>query len=369
MISEMTKLGFRKLLWLIVFWLVYIELVNICIYLYLGHFGSPAEIEIMLPDYDFKTESIISAIMATLGAVIFGSVEIFYLKAFGRRSFLWNILVKGSFYLLFVVVLSIIGSLAYNSIQLSNPFWHVEVIRNMIHYMGSSGAIYNLLTIALGILLSLFMIQIDLKLGQQGLWYLATGQYHQPREEERAFMFLDIQSSTVIAEQIGHVKYFQLLNDFFTDATTQIINNKGAIYQYIGDEISISWPIYQNSDLSKCIQCYFDIESEVERRSEYYHKQYGFVPAFKAGIHAGSVTTGQIGIIKRELVHSGDVLNAASRIQGLCNKYEAKLIISNTIKTSIKNISNWRFEALGDISLRGKSEKLELFSVRTANEM
>ena len=364
MFSEITKLGLRKLLWLIAFWVIYIELINIGIYLYLGHFGTPAEIEKMIPEYDFQTESLISAVMASFGAVIFGSVEIFYLKTFGKKSFTWNILVKGCFYLAFVVVLSIVGSLAYNSVQLSLPFWHGDVIGNMIQYMGSSGAIYNLMTIAFGILISLFIIQIDLKLGQRGLWYLVTGQYHQPREEERAFMFLDIESSTVIAERIGHVKYYNLLNDFFADATTHIINNQGSIYQYIGDEISISWPIVQNTDLSKCIQCYFDIESEIERRRAYYDERYGFVPAFKAGVHAGPVTTGQIGIIKKELVHSGDVLNTASRIQGLCNKYKARLIVSSTIKEFINNKSSWRIEALGDIELRGKTEKLHLYSIQ-----
>ena len=39
-----------------------------------------------------------------------------------------------------------------------------------------------------------------------------------------------------------------------------------------------------------------DIESEIERRRAYYDKLYGFVPAFKAGVHAGPVTTGQIGM-------------------------------------------------------------------------
>jgi len=363
MYSEMTKLGIRKLLWLIVFWIVYIELVNIFIYLYLGHFGSADEVALMLPEYDFQTESIISAVMATVGAIIFGSIEIFYLKAFGKRSFLWNIFVKGCFYLAFVALLSMIGSLAYNSKQLSLPFWRYEVIKDMLHYMGSIGALYNFLTIALGIIISLFLIQIDLKLGQQGLWYLATGQYHQPREEERAVMFLDIKSSTDIAERIGHVKYFDLLNDFFADATTQIINNNGAIYQYIGDEISISWQVAKENDLSKCVKCYFDIEAAIERRSTYYQEKYGFVPEFKAGVHAGPVTTGQIGIIKRELVHSGDVLNTASRIQGLCNKYGVRLIVSDAIKNAVKESSAWRFTALGDIALRGKTEQVHLFSV------
>jgi len=368
MLSEMTQLGIRKLLWLLLFWVVYIQLVNICIYLYLGHFGTSGEIEAMIPSYDFQRESIVSVVMASVGALLFGSMEIFYLKAFSKKSFLWNILVKGLFYFCFVVMLSIIGSLAYNSSDLGLPFWDSNVARAMFEYMGSSGAIYNYITITMGIVISLFLIQIDLKLGQNGLWYLITGQYHQPKEEKRIFMFLDLKSSTVIAERIGHVKYFELLNDFFADATPNIINNEGTIYQYIGDEITISWPVRPGFELSKCIKCFFDIEGEIEKRKDYYMKQYGLVPQFKAGAHAGQVTTGQIGIIKKELVHSGDVLNAASRIQGLCNQYNAMLIVSGQVIQSMEQKTAWSFESLGHIELRGKAEKLELFKVEQSND-
>jgi hypothetical protein len=78
----------------------------------------------MLPEYNFQRETLVSVIMASIGAILFGSLEIFYLKAFSKKSFLWNILVKGLFYLCFVVILSIIGSLAYNSTDLNQPFWH-----------------------------------------------------------------------------------------------------------------------------------------------------------------------------------------------------------------------------------------------------
>ena len=359
----MKKQGFRKLLWLVIFWVIYIQLINISIYLYLGHFGTSAQIKAMLPEYDVKSEVLISFIMAVFGGLTFGSVEMFYLKAFSKRSFLWNIFFKGAIYLAFVLVLSIIGSLAYNSFRHSLPFWHNEVIMDMLSYMQSSGSLYTFLTIAVGILISLFLIQIDLKLGQNGLRYLVTGKYHQAKREERAFMFLDMKSSTVIAERIGHENYFELLNDFFADATPHIINHLGVIYQYIGDEISVSWPLDLHTDLSRCIQCFYRIEKEIEQRKEYYQKRYGFTPEFKAGIHAGSVTTGQIGIIKRELVHSGDVLNTASRIQGLCNDFGVKLIVSDSIKKRIADPSLWVFKAIEDFELRGKSERLNLYSV------
>ena len=56
-------------------------------------------------------------------------------------------------------------------------------------------------------------------------------------------MFLDIKSSTTIAEKLGHNSYFKLLNDFFADITDSILYNKGEIYQYVGDEVVVSWKV------------------------------------------------------------------------------------------------------------------------------
>jgi len=70
-------------------------------------------------------------------------------------------------------------------------------------------------------------------------------------------MFLDIKSSTTIAERIKHKKYFELLNDFFNDVTDPIIYNKGEIYQYVGDEITVSWKLENGVDNFNCINCFF----------------------------------------------------------------------------------------------------------------
>jgi class 3 adenylate cyclase len=56
------------------------------------------------------------------------------------------------------------------------------------------------------------------------------GQYHQPRQEERIFLFLDMKSSTTIAEKIGNEQYFRLLHDVFSDIAESIAEFEGEIY-------------------------------------------------------------------------------------------------------------------------------------------
>jgi len=57
--------------------------------------------------------------------------------------------------------------------------------------------------------------------------------YHKPREEVRIFMFLDMKSSTAIAERLGHVRFYTLLNELFHEISRPVLQTKAEIYQYI----------------------------------------------------------------------------------------------------------------------------------------
>jgi len=47
----------------------------------------------------------------------------------------------------------------------------------------------------------------------------------------------------------------------------------------------------------------------IEAKSKYYLEKYDILPSFKAGMHLGEATVGEIGVIKKDIVFSGDVLN------------------------------------------------------------
>ena len=89
------------------------------------------------------------------------------------------------------------------------------------------------------------------------------------------------------------------------------------------------------------------------------------VPGFKAGFHSGEVTRGQIGQIKRDLLYTGDVLNATARIQGLCNHIGVNLLISDHLKNLLPQ-NNFKYSSIGEYELRGRQKKEELFAVSTS---
>jgi|GEM_PF-2459472 len=181
-------------------------------------------------------------------------------------------------------------------------------------------------------------------------------------EVTRIFMFLDIKSSTTIAEKLGHIKYFELLNDFFSDIADDITRNKGQIYQYVGDEVVISWNLEVGVHNNHCINCFFDISQTIEQLSDNYLTRYGLVPEFKAGLHGGKVSKGTIGTLKKEIIYTGDVLNTTSRIEGMCNQYNVNLLFSEDIM-NLLNVNEFKTSKIGEIVLRGKNSNITLFTI------
>lgn len=208
-----------------------------------------------------------------------------------------------------------------------------------------------------------FVRQVSRLLGRNTLLNYLSGRYYHPKEEERIFMFLDIKSSTSLAEKLGHLKWHRLLNDFFFDISKPISQSKGEIYQYVGDEVVISWSKKKGIKNLNCIRCFFLIMQKIESRRQKYIKKYGTEPEFKAGYHIGKVIAGAIGDYKRSIVYHGDTINTASRIQAESNRLGLRLLLSAQLLQELDLKDAYTTEYIGEIQLRGREEKVELYSL------
>lgn len=92
-------------------------------------------------------------------------------------------------------------------------------------------------------------------------------------------------------------------------------------------------------------------------------KKFGLVPTFKAGIHSGQVVVGEIGIIKRDITYSGDVLNTASRIQSMCHELKSEVLASSHLLKTFSMPAQFVANAVGAVRLKGKEREVELFSL------
>ena len=70
-------------------------------------------------------------------------------------------------------------------------------------------------------------------------------------------------------------------------------------------------------------------------------------------------TTGEVGLVKKQTIFSGDVVNTASRIQSMCNELKSELLISNELLRSFPPVSIYETQSVGSIHLKGKVKEVE----------
>ncbi len=211
-----------------------------------------------------------------------------------------------------------------------------------------------------------FVLQLRRVLGPETMRALFLGTYRRPRREERAFVFLDLTDSTVWAERLGPLAFTDFKNDFFADVAEPVLATGGRIVQYVGDEVMVSWPMKRALRDAAPVQFVFLVEERVAKNAERYLQRYGEVPRFKAGCHGGWVVTAEVGDLKRDIVHSGDVVNTAARIEGECRPRGHRLLVSDEMMARMPALAGAVRTDLGPAALRGKSESVGLVSVTRA---
>ena len=362
-VRERLRLSLRRIMFILVFWMLLAIVVPVHETLFLSNFPGIFESE-YLADYGLK-QSILAGVLSTLfAATAFGALEEFYFRKRLRRRGLGNIVVtKTVIYVVLMLIINVLGSFFYNSIAQSLAPWNPVVIAKVREYVLSAGFFNNILIYFQVAILTIFLLLVNDKFGRGMMWKFVRGKYHHPKMEFRAFMFIDIKGSTTLAEKLGHTLFFQMLNDFFEDVTDPILENYGQIYQYVGDEIVISW---ERKHLDDVVPMFFSILDLIEKKQNIYTSRYGEPIEFKAGVHLGDVTVGEIGVIKRDIAYSGDVLNTAARIQGMCNQFEEKLLVSEEFLSNVDLDPGIITKKVDDVVLRGKANSTGIYAITKA---
>ena len=306
---------------------------------------------------------IFASLANVLVGLIVGVLEVVYLeKRFSNRTLSAKFFYKFLIYLtLLIIIIVLLFPVAF-TLDTGISLLEVDAWQKLGRFLISISFLITLIQLSVKLMVSLIYSAISENLGHQVLLNFFSGKYHQPKIEKRIFMFLDMKSSTTIAETLGHVKYFKLLDTYYNIMSDPIINSFGEVYQYIGDEIVISWKPGKGINQASCIKCFFDIRDHLNEQKEVLFHEFGFEIGFKAGIHFGEVTIGEIGALKKEIAFTGDVLNTTARIQSLCKELKSDLLISGAIKELLPH-SNYQYSSKGEIELKGRNKKEELFSV------
>lgn len=271
-----------------------------------------------------------------------------------------NLLVKTAILLSASLLMNFLLHITYSVFILNFTIGH-----GLHSFFGKATSIVWVLQHSLGwvilFVLSQMIIEINEKYSPGIFWAILIGKYIQPKVEKRIIMFIDLNDSTSIAEKLGSTDNFKFIRDFIYYVSVALLEYNGRIYQYVGDEIVVSW-IYKPQNVHKCLDALSMSSRLLKRSNNYFHQRYGFLPEFKVGIHVGEVTVGEIGLIKKDIAMSGDTMNTTARICNSSSELGTKYIVS---KDFLENINiRWPIESLGMVELKGKSDSMELFALK-----
>jgi adenylate cyclase len=274
---------------------------------------------------------------------------------FRRRAFGTNLVINSSV----ALGLFLIGLAVGQVLTTLQP-------RRLLTSFGDAHLVYALPFFVVVVVAVQFVLQMNRVIGASVLRYFVTGVYHRPRAEERIFLFLDLEGSTRLAERLGSATYFELLRRFVDDLTEPVLDCEGEIYQYAGDEVVITWPLDAGVRGANCVRCFFAIGAAIAGRAAAYRAEFGVVPKFHAGLHGGTVTAGELGDLRQQIVFVGDILNTAARLEEYAKRTGRDLVASGALLERLDLPIGIASARCGELELRGKGAPVAAYQLSGA---
>lgn len=208
--------------------------------------------------------------------------------------------------------------------------------------------------------LSIALLRIVDMIGTRHFFPFFLGTYHTPVERDRIVMFLDMVGSSGAAEMLKPHEGLSLIARFIFDAGMVIRQCGGDIVNYTGDGLVVIWRRHQ---ANKALESIKALRMRIRSREEMYRNEYGVVPDFRVGIHAGVIAIGQIGEEKLFLGVYGDVVNTAARLEQMNKDFNTRVTVSSEVYKALG--PGWKkvLDKKGAKEVRGKEDKIEVYSL------
>lgn len=178
-------------------------------------------------------------------------------------------------------------------------------------------------------------------------------------EKEITVLFSDIRGFTSFAEKINPAQLVNFLNEYFSEMAESVIKNKGTLDKYIGDAIMAFWgaPIENKNQADLALNTAVEMIQKLKKFPEL---------KIGIGIHTGKAVVGNIGSQERiQYTAIGDTVNIASRLEGLNKEFGTQIIVSEETKNKL--VTDFKIKNLGDVKVKGREEKINIYSIESTH--
>jgi adenylate cyclase len=283
-----------------------------------------------------------------------GSTELFVLEGpmrawLGGLSFATSLMVRSAIYLAIITVIQ---------------WFHLgEVIAGVSPDTSSRifwlSLIYSaLLSVVMNLALGIANI-----IGPRAFLNFFIGRYHTPVEEKRFVLFVDIAGSTGLAERLGGIAIHRLLDRTFRLLTVAVVDYRGEVLNYVGDEVIVTWPERGGAVDCRPLCCFVAMRDELSRAAGQFEREFGAAPRIRGSLHFGPVIVGEIGDVKRAIVFNGDVMNTAARLEELSRNVEGGFLISRAAMERFSSAPPFAVRDLGRLPIRGRADGIDVIGI------
>lgn len=205
-------------------------------------------------------------------------------------------------------------------------------------------------------------------LGQDAATRVFDGQVARGQAEtiDAVIWLSDLKGYTAIMDSARPEQIMPLLNDYSSVVISALHRNGGNVLKLIGDGVLA---IFKGPDLGAAASRALKTERELRRDLEYLNQRRNArkepCTGVYVGLHLGTVFYGNIGSRNRlDFTVVGPAVNEVSRICTVCKTTQSDALVSADFVNACAPELRERVKLLGEFSLRGVSEPMELFTVK-----
>lgn len=182
--------------------------------------------------------------------------------------------------------------------------------------------------------------------------------------KEMSILFSDIRSFTSLSETMSSEENFKFINSYLKRIAPQIIKNAGFIDKYIGDAVMALFPENAQNAIDAAVQMLEELHLyNINRKTKNYKPI-----SIGIGINTGNITLGIVGEKDRmEGTVISDVVNLASRMEGLTKIYGASILISEITFQKLENPSIYNYRIVDTVKVKGKREPVTVIEILDGN--
>lgn len=192
-------------------------------------------------------------------------------------------------------------------------------------------------------------------------------------------LFTDLQDFTPVSESMAPRELMEWLNQYMESMTSIVMEHGGFVDDYYGDAIKANFGVpvggddenHIREDVIRAARCALAMQEEMKHLNARLIKQYLPAIRMRVGICTGMVVAGCLGSSQRmKYTTIGDTVNTAARLEAYGKELAAmkndgycRILVAHSTAKRLQE--QFELDGVGAISLKGKSEKVQVYQLHS----